>query len=120
MKKILCLMQFSIIILCNQICFAYKEPPQVVLQRFDLPDTSYHNCGMSMVVFLPGDKKPRHEHTGPEVVFVLEGELTLKLEGHPAKTIHAGESFQIPMHVFHTTEAGPKGAKVVATWILKK
>jgi beta-lactamase class A len=95
-----------------------KEPPQVVLQRFKLPETIYKNAGMSMVTFLPGSMKHRHEHTGPEVGFVLEGELILKLEGQPAQTIHAGESFQIPMHTFHTTEAGPKGAKVIATWIL--
>lgn len=97
-----------------------KEPPQVILQRFDLPGTIYHNAGMSMVTFLPGSMKSRHAHTGPEVGFVLEGELILKLEGYPQKIIHAGESFQIPMHVFHTTEAGPKGAKAIATWILTK
>jgi quercetin dioxygenase-like cupin family protein len=113
MKKIL-----FIIIFFNPLCFAYKEPPQVVLQRFDLPGTPYHHCGMSVVTFDPGNKKTRHEHTGPEVGFVLEGELILKLEGYPAKIIRAGESFEIPMHVFHTTEAGAKGAKVIATWML--
>lgn len=115
MKKIFVL----IIILFSQVCFA-KEPPQVVLQKFDLPGTPFHDCGMSMVTFHPGDKKSRHEHTGPEVGFVLEGELIINLEGQQAKIFHAGESFQIPMHVFHTTEAGPKGAKVIATWILEK
>lgn len=97
-----------------------SEPKQVVLQRFDLPGTNYHHCGMSMTTFAPNSIKSRHEHTGPEVGFVLEGELILKLEGHPAQTVQAGESFQIPMNVFHTTQAGPKGAKVIATWLLLK
>lgn len=99
---------------------AVNEPLQVVLQRFNLPGTRYHNAGMSMVTFSPGSIKSRHEHSGPEVGFVLEGELILKLEGSPPQIIHAGESFQIPTHVFHTTEAGQKGAKVIATWILTK
>lgn len=99
---------------------ANEEASQVVLQQFDLPGTIFKNAGMSMVTFPPGSTKSRHEHTGPEVGFVLEGDLILKLDGQPAKIIHAGQSFQIPTHVFHTTEAGPKGAKIIATWILKK
>ncbi len=98
---------------------AVQEPSQVVLQRFDLPATPYHHCGMSIATFKPGDIRSGHAHTGPEVGFVLEGELILKLQGQPAKTIHAGASFQTPANVFHTTEAGPKGAKVVAVWILQ-
>lgn len=96
-----------------------NEPPQVVLQRFDLPETNYHHCGMSMTTFAPNSMKNRHEHTGPEVGFVLDGELILKLEGQPTQIIKAGRSFQIPMNVYHTTRAGSKGAKVIATWILK-
>lgn len=74
---------------------------------------------MSMITYAPGAMKARHEHTGPEVGFVLEGEITIKLEGHAAEIYHAGESFQIPVNTYHTTEAGPKGAKIVATWMLK-
>ena len=96
-----------------------QEQPQVVLQRFNLPNTDYKHCGMSLITYAPGDIKERHQHTGPEVGFVLDGEITIKLEGHPSKIYHAGESFQIPVATYHTTEAGPKGAKVLATWMLK-
>lgn len=96
-----------------------QEPPQVVLQRFDLPNTDYQHNGMSLITYAPHDLKPRHQHTGPEVGFVLAGEITIKLEGHPAQHYHAGESFQIPVDTYHTTEAGPHGAKVLATWMLK-
>lgn len=100
-------------------CIKRQEPLQVILQRFNLPGIVYHNVGMSMVTFNSGEIKTRHEHAGPEVGYVLEGELILKLESQSEKVIHAGESFQIPAHVFHTTEAGSKGAKLIATWILE-
>lgn len=55
--------------------------------------------------------------TGPEVVYVLEGELVLMSEGQASKTIKAGESFQIPAGSVHATKAGPQGAKFIASWV---
>jgi hypothetical protein len=36
----------------------------------------------------------RHTHPGPEVSYVLEGELTLMVQGQPDKTLKAGDTFQ--------------------------
>jgi len=88
----------------------------VTLQRVSVPGTD-RQMGMGISEFPPYAVKPRHKATGPEVAYVLEGEVTVQLEGQPAKVVHAGESFQLPANVVHLTTAGPAGAKVVATWV---
>lgn len=88
----------------------------VVLQRVPVPGTD-REMGMGIAEFPPHATKPRHKATGPEVVYVLEGELTVQIDGQPPRRIHAGESFQMPAYAVHTTTAGPAGAKAVATWV---
>jgi quercetin dioxygenase-like cupin family protein len=87
----------------------------VVLQRVPVPGTD-HEMGLGVAQFPPNASKPRHKATGPEVVYVLEGELTVQVDKQPTKIVHAGESYQMPANVVHVTTAGPAGAKVVATW----
>jgi len=72
---------------------------------------------MGIAEFPPDAAKPRQKATGPEVCYVLEGEVTVKIEGQPAKIFDAGETFQILAYVVHVTTAGPAGAKVLATWV---
>lgn len=88
----------------------------VVLQRVPVPGTD-REMGMGIAEFPPNAAKPRHKATGPEVFYVLEGEVTVQIEGQPAHVVHAGESVQLPANVVHVTTAGPAGAKVVATWV---
>jgi quercetin dioxygenase-like cupin family protein len=87
----------------------------VVLQRVPLPGTD-REMGMGIAEFPPHAVKPKHKATGPEVAYVLEGEVTVQVEGRPAQVVHAGESYRMPANVVHVTSAGPVGAKVLATW----
>ena len=72
--------------------------------------------GMGIAEFPPNSAKPRQKASGPEVCFVSEGDVTVQIAGQPAKTFHAGETFQLPANIVHVTTAGPAGAVVVATW----
>jgi quercetin dioxygenase-like cupin family protein len=72
--------------------------------------------GMGIAEFPPNASKPRHKATGPEVAYVLEGEVTVQVDGQPTKVVRAGESYRMPANVVHVTTAGPAGAKVIATW----
>jgi hypothetical protein len=67
----------------------------VVLQRVPVPGTG-REMGM--------------------VAYVLEGEVTVQVDGQPTRVVHAGESYRMPANVVHVTTAGPAGAKVIATW----
>lgn len=93
--------------------------PTHVLQRVTVPKTNYE-VGMGIGEMAPNTMKSRRVQSGPEMVYVLEGELVLMVEGQPAKTIEAGESFQIQAGVLHETKAGSKGAKFLATWIVEQ
>lgn len=87
----------------------------VVLQRVPVPGTD-REMGMGIAEFPPNAAKPKHKATGPEVAYVLEGEVTVQVEGRAAQVVHAGESYRMPANVVHVTTAGPVGAKVLATW----
>jgi quercetin dioxygenase-like cupin family protein len=87
----------------------------VVLQRVPVPGTG-REMGMGIAEFPPNASKPRHKATGPEVAYVLEGEVTVQVDGQPTRVVHAGESYRMPANVVHVTTAGPAGAKVIATW----
>ena len=52
----------------------------VVLQRVPVPATD-REMGMGIAEFPPNAAKPRHKATGPEVAYVLEGEVTVQVEG---------------------------------------
>jgi len=97
---------------------AIKPPDSketVVLQRVAIPGTN-REMGLGIAEFASNAEKPRHKATGPEVSYVLDGELIVEVDGKPAQHIRAGGSYQMPEDVVHVTRAGPAGAKVVATW----
>jgi quercetin dioxygenase-like cupin family protein len=72
---------------------------------------------MGLAEFPPNSAKPRQKAAGPEVVYVVEGEVSVQVEGQAARLFHAGETFQLPAGVIHRTTAGPAGAKVIAAWV---
>jgi quercetin dioxygenase-like cupin family protein len=41
----------------------------------------------------PGGRVGRHRHPVPNVVYVMEGELTVEADGHPPRVYRAGEAF---------------------------
>jgi quercetin dioxygenase-like cupin family protein len=96
-----------------------KNRPTQVLQRIVVPETDYE-VGMGLGEMAPNTMKSRRIQSGPEMVYVLQGELILMLDGQPAKVIKKGESFQIDASVPHATKAGQNGAKFLATWVVKQ
>jgi quercetin dioxygenase-like cupin family protein len=87
-----------------------------VLQRIRVQGTD-REMGIGIAEFPPNAEKPRHKAIGPEVVYVLEGEITVLVDGVPAKVVHAGESYQLAAKDVHVTKAGPAGAKTIASWV---
>lgn len=87
-----------------------------VLQKIRVQGTD-REMGMGIAEFPPNAEKPRHKAIGPEIVYVLEGEITVLVDGMPAKIVHAGESYQLAAKDVHVTKAGPAGAKTIASWV---
>jgi quercetin dioxygenase-like cupin family protein len=68
---------------------------------------------VTIVEFPPGAAAPWHAHPGAqEVLFGLEGRLTVEVDGQPLTTVNGGDTGVIPGDVFHT--AGNESTNTVA------
>lgn len=115
-----------IMILIGALAIAWPWDPAVaaalpanetfVLQRVPIPGTK-RELGMGVVIFPPNSSKPHQKAKGPETCFVVEGDVTVRIDGRAPTTYRAGQSFALPANVPHRTTAGPSGARLVATWV---
>ena len=65
---------------------------------------------MASVVMPPSSREGRHTHPADAFVYVIEGVVTLDVEGKPQATYQAGESFFIePEQVHEGNEQGEGG-----------
>jgi len=98
-------------------------PPQTIkrtpLQKFDVPGSNYETV-IGLAEIVPNVNIGRHTHPGIEGGYLIEGELTIMVEGQPTKTYKAGESWQLPPGAVHDGKTGPAGAKVLATYVVEK
>ena len=93
---------------------------RVPIQDQDLSVPGRHAV-QAKAEFDPAGAIGRHTHPGEELSVVLEGSLTLKIDGQPPRVVKAGESFFIPASVVHAAENASKGKTVVlATYIVEK
>ena len=95
------------------------RPAQKILQRFDVPGTSYETILMR-VEFPPNFDVSRHAHPGPEASYVLFGDCTFVFDGEPPQTRTAGESLALPAYAIHRANAGPDGVVLINSFILEK
>ena len=53
---------------------------------------------------------PDHQHNEETAHIILNGEMTLMLEG-AAKTYHTGDRCDVPAHAMHSARMGPRGCR---------
>jgi quercetin dioxygenase-like cupin family protein len=88
--------------------------------RQDLDIPGYETI-VAEVTIAPGGREGRHSHPATLVGRVLEGELTLELEGEPAKTLKAGETAIVkPNQVHEGINKGKVPVKLIAVFIAQK
>jgi len=95
---------------------------------FKRTELSRHDLGIKdreVVVtrgeFPAGVGVPKHTHPGDESAYVLEGALTVELEGKPPVTVKAGETFFVPAGTVHAGKnAGKTPTVVISTYVLEK
>jgi len=92
---------------------------RTILQKFDVPAGDRETV-TALIEIPPNMDVARHTHPGPEVDYVLEGEVNLVVEGQPAKTYKAGDSFAIPQGAVHGGRSGPNGTKLLGTYVVEK
>jgi quercetin dioxygenase-like cupin family protein len=57
--------------------------------------------------------------SGAEPSYILEKEVTLKINGQPDRTLKAGDSFQLPVDVVHDA-CTSIGVKILTVHIIEK
>lgn len=78
---------------------------------------------MLELTYPPGNSSPPHHHTGPVLVYVLEGALKSQVKGQPLKIYHQGETFFEPTGAIHQVSGNAstdKPAKFLAIHILEQ
>ena len=92
---------------------------RTLLQKVDVPGSNYETVtGIAEIV--PNVNAGRHTHPGPETGYVLEGEMTLLVEGQPPLALKAGDSYKVPPVAIHDVRTGDKGTKVLAIYVVEK
>src|SRR5438552_6153028 len=112
MKKLL-VATFAALAVAGSVALDAQQPTitRTTLQQVDLSIP-----GREVVTvraeFPAGGTSGRHTHPGDEVTYVIEGTLSLEVEGAAARTVKAGEAFVVPAGRVHNATA--QGGKVVA------
>jgi quercetin dioxygenase-like cupin family protein len=89
------------------------------LQKFDVPGTNYETV-IGMAEIVPNVNIGKHTHPGPESGFMLDGDMTLLVEGQPPLVVKKGDSYKIAPGSVHDARTGAAGAKVIATYVVEK
>jgi quercetin dioxygenase-like cupin family protein len=92
---------------------------RTVLNRADLA-VAGQEAVTARADFPAGGATGRHTHPGDEVSYVVEGTLTLEVDGAAARTLKAGEAFHVPSGKVHNVTAQGGRAVVVANYLIKK
>lgn len=74
-----------------------------------------------IVEVAPGGTIPRHTHPGEEIGYMMNGELTLLVDGQASKIVKAGDSFSVPEGSIHGGKnASAAPATVFVTYVVDK
>lgn len=68
---------------------------------------------VSHVALPPSVTLPKHWHPGEEIAYILQGSVTLMLEGENEREFSAGEVGIVPLKKVHTARSGDKGATII-------
>lgn len=92
---------------------------RTILQKFEVPGTNYETTYMR-VEFDANMEVPRHTHPGPEASYILDGEVTLTLDGQEPKLMKAGDTTMFAPGIIHSGKIGPKGVVMLNAYVLEK
>ena len=92
---------------------------RTLLQQVDL-SMAGREAVTARAEFAPGGSVGRHTHFGEEIGYVIEGVLTIEING-VSKEVKAGEAFAVPAGAPHNaTNASAGTAAILATYIVEK
>ena len=93
---------------------------RTILQKVDVPGSPNYETITGIAEISPGVNIGRHTHPGAETGYVIEGAMTLLIEGKPPLALKAGDSYQVPVNAIHDAKSGDNGTKIIAIYIVEK
>lgn len=97
-------------------------PPPAMDVHYDVPqDKGPQHVNTVLRVFPVGGGSGWHTHSGAEIAYLLDGEMTLERAGQPTRILRAGESFMVPRGLAHNgANIGKVPARLVITYVTDK
>jgi quercetin dioxygenase-like cupin family protein len=74
---------------------------RTILLRTDVAGAEGKEAVVVVAEIAPGATTGKHWHAGQEIAYVLEGSLSMTMEGQPAATFTPGDAFQQPPQQVH-------------------
>ena len=103
--------------------FAAEQPAgfsRKVLLDQDLATAGKHGA-IALAEFQPGGVTPKHTHPGEELLYVLEGNVSIEIDGQPTHVLKTGDTLLIPAGVAHLgRNLGTVPAKILSSYFLEK
>jgi quercetin dioxygenase-like cupin family protein len=98
------------------------QPVRNVIEHHDQSGVPGKEIVIGTATLPPASVIGYHTHPGDEAGYVLKGNLILKTQGQPDRTLKAGDSFFNPRGAVHSLAAAPgsDGGMAVSTWIVDK
>jgi quercetin dioxygenase-like cupin family protein len=95
----------------------FQTSKTVIGQEVQFP-LSRPQLTMLVIEIAPGGEVGRHMHPVPEVAYILEGTLTVVIEGHGEKVFTPGEGFIEVIHTWHNGfNRGSTPVKILAVFV---
>jgi quercetin dioxygenase-like cupin family protein len=93
-----------------------------VLQRTELTGAKGLEAILVLRPLPPGAESGKHTQSGNEIVYILDGSVSLEVQGKPPATLHAGEAFSTVAGEVHNVKNGSASApaKALAFYVAKK
>lgn len=90
------------------------------LQRFPSPAPGWE-IAQTLVEIPEGVASGRHSHSGPEVGYIVRGDVAMEFDERPTLMLHTGDPFMIPTGVVHNARnIGAVTTKMLSTFVFDK
>jgi quercetin dioxygenase-like cupin family protein len=88
------------------------------LQRFPSPVPGWA-IDQTLVQIPEGAASGRHSHPGPEVGYIVRGDVAMEFDDRPTLTLHTGDPFMIPTGAIHNARnIGTVTTKMLSTYLV--
>jgi quercetin dioxygenase-like cupin family protein len=88
------------------------------LQRFPSPIPGWEIV-QTLVEIPEGVASGRHSHPGPEVGYIVRGDVAMEFDDRPTLTLSTGDPFMIPPGIIHNARnIGTVTTKMLSTYVV--